>query len=193
MTEKRETCGHLSAVPGSERACKMLGGEHDCPPGADDECTVPAGGGDRSGVCGDCCGRDERCSLDPDNECMIIEHQQDELVWLRDQLASERARAEKAEIKVAALEAEVAEKETRWVELRYWAGGPHVAKRGNCIVNTLTDTALLAKLDRLSTPADVVRVVVAYDDCGTEQLEFEEPTGVEYRKDDVLYLVRRKP
>ena len=65
-----------------------------------DKCndTVPAdakpdgGGGDRSGECGDCCGRDERCSLDPDNECLIIEHQRDELVHLRRELeqANER-------------------------------------------------------------------------------------------------------
>jgi len=35
-----EPCSHLSAVPGSDRACKMLEGEHDCPPGADDRCMV---------------------------------------------------------------------------------------------------------------------------------------------------------
>jgi len=85
---EREPCEHGVADDGHPQWVTRVDGtckRDDCPPGADENCTVPAGGGgdDRSGECGDCCGRDERCDLDPDNECLIIEHQRDELVHLR--------------------------------------------------------------------------------------------------------------
>jgi len=117
------------------------------------------------------------------------------IATLEADLSAERARAEKAEARVTELEA-------RWAELRalyererdYW-NGPDVgyAPAVNPAAQAKRAQEILDVMDTLSTPADVVRVVVAYDDCGTEQLEFEEPTGVEYRKDDVLYIVRRKP
>jgi hypothetical protein len=103
------------------------------------------------------------------------------------------------------LEAQVAERDALWAALRDWISHTYDV--------TGEDEELLSEMDRLSTPADVVRVVVdgrstsaAAAVLQTESIELQEqaeqcadPEGREYYRDEaaplesIIMLLRKIP